>query len=178
MAVKVCVVPSAIDGLAGVTAMETSAAALTIRVGVTVAAIVPWVALIVALRPTAALVVRARPGVVVLKLMPEVDGVALQVTIAVRFWVELSVKVPVAANCCDFPAAIEMFPAGVIAIDTKAAAVTVKVKGVGGVTPERLALMLGEPGERAVMSPAVTEALAVLEVQVARVVMSPVLPSL
>ena len=156
--------------------METSAAAVTARVGVAVAEIVPWVAPIVTLRPTAAPVVIARPGVVGLILMPEADGVALHVTADVMFWVVLSVNVPVAVNCCDFPAAIVVVPAGVIAIDTKAAAVT--VEGVEAVSPERLALMVGEPWETAVISPAVTRALEVLEFQVALVVMSPVLPSL
>ena len=50
----------------------------------------------------------------------------LQVTVPVRFWVLLSVYVPVAVNCCVFPAGMEAC-AGVTAIETNAAAATVSV---------------------------------------------------
>ena len=50
----------------------------------------------------------------------------LQVAVLVKFCVELSEKVPVAVNCSVAPFAIEGF-AGVTAIDTSVAAVTVKV---------------------------------------------------
>lgn len=50
----------------------------------------------------------------------------VQVTEVVRFCVELSEKVPVAVNCSDVPLAIDRLGA-VTAIDTSAAAVTVKV---------------------------------------------------
>jgi hypothetical protein len=53
VAVKASVVPLAIDALAGVTAMETSAAALTVRVAGVAAEIPPNAALIVMLWPTA-----------------------------------------------------------------------------------------------------------------------------
>ena len=42
----------------------------------------------------------------------------------VRSWVELSVNVPVAVNCCVKPLAIDGF-AGVTAIETRAAGLTV-----------------------------------------------------
>jgi hypothetical protein len=86
------------------------------------------------------------------------------------------VYVPVAVNCCVFPAATVVIPAGVIAIDTKVAAVTVTL--VEPVIPERFAPMVGFPTETAVISPATTVALVVLEDQVAVLVMSCVLPSL
>jgi hypothetical protein len=50
----------------------------------------------------------------------------LQVAVPVRFCVELSENVPVAVNCSVVPFTIEGF-AGVTAIDTSAAAVTVRV---------------------------------------------------
>jgi len=50
----------------------------------------------------------------------------LQVAVPVKFCVELSEKVPVAVNCSVAPFAIEGF-AGVTAIDTSVAAVTVRV---------------------------------------------------
>ena len=83
---------------------------------------------------------------------------------------------PVAVNCCEFPAATAVVPAGVMAIDCKAAAVTVTL--VEPVKPKRLALMVGSPVETAVINPAVTTAPAPLEAHVAWVVMSAVLPSL
>ena len=50
----------------------------------------------------------------------------LQLAVPVKFCVELSEKVPVAVNCSVAPFAIEGF-AGVTAIDTSVAAVTVRV---------------------------------------------------
>jgi hypothetical protein len=162
----------------GITVMETSAALRTVRVaGVAAEIRVPKTlvieALIFALVPTAPSVVVARPGVVV--LIVTLDSDELHVTPDVMFWVELSVYVPVAVNCCVFPAATVVVP-GVIAIDTKVADVT--FAPVEPVIPERLALMVGVPTETAVISPPTTVALAPLEDQVAWEVMSCVLPSL
>jgi hypothetical protein len=50
----------------------------------------------------------------------------LQVTVLVRFWVLLSLYVPVAVNCCVFPNGTEAF-AGVTAIETNVAGATVRV---------------------------------------------------
>ena len=50
----------------------------------------------------------------------------LQVTELVRFWVLVSLNVPVAVNCCVVPLGIEGL-AGVTAMDTSVAAVTVSV---------------------------------------------------
>ena len=76
---------------------------------------------------------------------------------------------PVAVNCCVPPAATVAVN-GVIAIDCRAAAVT--VAPVEPVIPERLAVMVGLPMELAVINPAVTEALVVVEDHAAWVVMS------
>jgi hypothetical protein len=108
--------------------------------------------------------------------MVTLDSDELHVTLDVMFWVEWSVYVPVAENCCVFPAATVVVPAGVIAIDCKAVAVT--VAAVEPVIPERLALIVGSPTETAVISPPATVAPTPLEDHVAWVVMSCVLPSL
>ena len=50
----------------------------------------------------------------------------LQVTELVRFWVLVSLNVPVAVNCCVVPLGIEGL-AGLTAMDTSVAAVTVSV---------------------------------------------------
>src|SRR5690349_4978826 len=65
----------------------------------------------------------ARPAVVMVATVVVADA---QVTEPVRSWVELSVKVPVAVNCCLSPLAT-LGLAGVTAIDCRAAAVTVSV---------------------------------------------------
>jgi hypothetical protein len=179
VALKASVVPLAIDAPIGVTAIETSAAGLTVRVaGVAAETSEPKElvieALIVALVLIAASVVVARPGVVV--LMTTLVSDELHVTLDVMFWVVLFVKVPVAVNCCVLPAATVVVPAGVIAIDCKAGAVT--VTPVEPVMPDRFALMVGVPVETAVIRPPTTVAVAPLEDQVAWEVMSAVLPSL
>lgn len=178
MAVKASVVPLAIDAPVGVTAMETSATGPTVRVaGIAAETRVPKElvieALMVALVFAAASVVVARPGVVVLIVTLGSDE--LHVTPDVMFWVGPLVKEPVAVNCCVLPAATVVVPAGVIAIDCKAAAVTVAT--VEPLIPERLALMVGSPVETAVISPPTTVA-PVVEDQVAWVVRSAVLPLL
>ncbi len=78
----------------------------------------PEVAVIVVL-PCATLVANPAALIVAALVVPE-----LHVTVAVRFCVELSLYVPVAVNCSVVPALIEGL-AGVTAIDTKVAAVTV-----------------------------------------------------
>ena len=83
VAVKVSVVPLVIDGAAGVTAIDTSAAALTVRVA-GVAAVTPFSeALIFVLVPMAASVLVASPGVVVLIVTPLAEDV--HVTLEVMF---------------------------------------------------------------------------------------------
>ena len=95
VAVNCRVVPDAMVWLAGVTAMETRAAADT--VSDVEAVTVPEVAVMVVV-PTPTLV--ARPSVPVAPLMvamPVADE--LHVTVPVRFCVLPSVNVPVAVNC-------------------------------------------------------------------------------
>jgi hypothetical protein len=107
----------AIDGLAGVTAIDCKVAAVTVKtVDPTIA---PEVALIV-LVPTPAPV--ARPPVVMVAVVVVAEA---HVTDAVRFCVLLSLKVPVAVNCCVRPLVTVGF-AGVTAIDCRVAAVTVR----------------------------------------------------
>ena len=66
-----------------------------------------------------------------------------QVTLVVRSWVELSVYVPVAVNCCVVPRAM-LGVAGVTAIDTKVAAVTVSTTD-GELIEPRVAVILLVP---------------------------------
>ncbi len=116
VAVNCCVAPLVIDGFAGVTAIDCSVAAVTVR---TVEPLIaPDVALIVEV-PTPAPV--ARPAVLIVAVVVVPDD---QVTVDVRFCVVPSLNVPVAMNCCVAPLAIDGF-AGVTAIDCSVAAVTV-----------------------------------------------------
>ncbi len=169
--------PLAIDAPVGVTAIETSAAGLTVRVAAVAAEIrVPEElvieAPIVMFCPTAASVVAAKPGVVELIVTPV--PFSLQVTLVVMFCVGPLENVPVAVNCCVLPAATEIV-AGVIAIDCNVGAVTVTM--VEPVIPPRLALTVGSPVETAVISPPTTVT-PVVEAHVAWEVTSAVLPSL
>jgi hypothetical protein len=119
VAVNCCEIPNATVGLVGVTAMETNAGAE--MVSVVVALTLPDVAVIVTV-PCVLLV--ASPDA--LMLAEPVPAVVVHVTVAVKFWVELSLYVPVAVNCCVLPRAI-LGVFGVTAIDTNAAAETVSV---------------------------------------------------
>ena len=115
-----CVKPLAIEGFAGVTAMETSVGGVTVRPVEPV--IAPEVAWIVA-DPFATPV--AMPVLLMVAIVVAEED---QVTELVIFCVLLSLYVPIAVNCCVAPAMIEPF-AGVTAIDDR----------VGDVpTPERL----------------------------------------
>lgn len=76
--------------------------------------------------------------------------VELQVAVAVKSWVEPSVYVPVAVNCCSTPSGIVAFP-GVTAIDTRFGAVTVNL--AVPVTPLWLAEIVEEPAALLVASP-------------------------
>ncbi len=116
VAVNCCVAPLAIDGFAGVTAIDCNVAAVTVRVVEPL--IAPDVALIVEV-PTPAPVARPAALMVAVAVVPE-D----QVTLDVRFCVVPSLNVPVAVNCCVAPLAIDGF-AGVTVIDCSVAAVTV-----------------------------------------------------
>jgi hypothetical protein len=108
------------------------------------------------------------------------DGLALQVTLVVKFCVVLLLYVPVAANCCVCPTAIEAAE-GVTAMDVKvtgAAAVTVSVTA-GLLTPPADAVMLTEPAATPFARPPLMLASRVFEdVQAAVLVRFCVLPLL
>src|SRR6202022_2685257 len=113
--VKCCVVPLGIDGFAGVTAIDTSVA------GVTVSSVEPvMLPLVAEISDVPALTVVAKPVALIVATLVVADAhTALPSTCVV-----LSLNVPVAVNCCVVPLAIDGF-AGVTAIDRNVAAVTV-----------------------------------------------------
>ncbi len=113
-----CVRPAATEGFTGVTAIDTSVAAVT--VSVVLPEIAPLVADIV-VPPAFNADAKPEPLIVAVTVLDDAH-----VTLAVMFCVELSLYVPVAVNCCVFPAVTVGF-AGVTAIDTSVAAVTVSV---------------------------------------------------
>ena len=113
-----CVVPRGIEGIAGVTAMETRTAGVTVRVVEPV--IEPEVAVTLVLpNPT----LLATPCELTVA-MPEF--VVLQVAEVVRSNVLPSVYVPVTFKACVVPSANEEF-AGVMTRETKVGCVTVTV---------------------------------------------------
>jgi hypothetical protein len=118
VAVNCCVAPLAIDGFAGVTAIDCSVAAVTVR---TVEPLMDEDVAVMVEVPTPAPL--ASPAVLIVAVVVVPDD---QVTVLVRFCVVPSLNVPVAVNCCVAPLAIEGF-AGVTAIDCSVAAVTVRV---------------------------------------------------
>src|SRR5271166_5954489 len=131
-------------GLAGVTAIDCKAAAVTVR---TVDPVMPLSVALMVEVPVATPV--ARPAVVIVAT----DVVAeAHVTWLVRFAVELSEYVPVAVNCSVSPLAM-LGLAGVTAIDCNVAAVTVST--VEPVTPLSVALIEEVPVPTPVASPAV-----------------------
>src|SRR5262249_19848727 len=138
VAVKGSVVPRAIDGLVGVTPMETSCAAVTARV--VDPDRVPKVAVIV-VEPTATLVASPSlpPALVTVAAAASDDD---QVTLAVRSCVVVSVYTPVAVSCCVVPSAIDGL-VGVTPMETSVAAVTTRV--VVPVLPLRVAVIVTEP---------------------------------
>ena len=113
-----CVVPRGTDGIAGVTAMETSTAGVTVTVVEPV--IEPEVALTLVL-PNPTLL---NTPCVLTVAMPEF--VVLQVAEFVSSRVLPSVYVPVAFKACVVPSAKEEF-AGVMTRETKVGCVTVTV---------------------------------------------------
>ncbi len=143
VAVNCWVVPLGIEGLTGVTAMDTSVATVTVSVVEPVT--LPEVAWMVALPVPAAV---ASPAVL---LLATVALSEVQVTELVRFCVLVSLNVPVAVNCWVVPLGIEGL-AGVTAMDTSVAAVTVSV--VEPVTLPCIAEMVVVPGFRADARPA------------------------
>jgi hypothetical protein len=144
VAVNCCVFPAANDGFAGVTAIDDSTAAVTVNV------VVPFT------DPDAALIVTGPPNFTPVAspaalIVATVVSDELHVTVLVMFCVELSLNVPVAVNCCVLPAATDGF-AGVTAIDTRVAFVTVSV--VDPTTAPLVALIVDVPAFTAVARPA------------------------
>jgi hypothetical protein len=168
VAVNCCVSPFAMLGFAGVTAMETSAAAFTVSVVLPV--MLPEVAEIVVV-PAATAVARPPAAIVAVVVLDDA-----QVAVAVRFCVEPSVYVPVAANCCVSP--LETLGlAGVTAIETSAAGSTVSVV-LPVMLPEVAEIVVVPAATVVARPPAAMVAAAVLDdAQVAVVVRSSVEPS-
>src|ERR1700733_7231650 len=142
VAVNCWVAPLAIEGFAGVTAIDCSVAAVT--VSKVEPLIAPDVALIVEV-PTPAPVARPVALIVAVAVVPE-----LHVTVLVRFCVVPALKVPVAVNCCVAPLAIDGF-AGVTAIDCSVAAVTVRT--VEPLIDEDVAVIVEVPTPAPLASP-------------------------
>ncbi len=146
------------DNFAGVTAIESRTAAVTVNVVLPDTVLPPTVKLAVMVEVPAATVV-ARPvrAPIVAFVRSELD----QVTSVVKSTVGPAVKVPVAVNCWVRPATTEGL-AGVTAMDVNAAAVTVSVlvAVIVAVPTVMLAVITVEP-------PATVVATPVLELMVA-----------
>src|ERR1019366_4744196 len=105
VAVNGCVVPTAIEAFPGVTAIDTSTAAVTVSVVEPV--MLPSVALM--LEAPFATLVASPAALIVATLGPD----ELHAAVLVRVCVLPSLYVPVAVNCCVVPAPIEASPAAV-----------------------------------------------------------------
>jgi methylglyoxal synthase len=159
VAVNCRVSPFAIDGLAGVTAMDTSVAAVTVNV-------------VLPLTPPSVAVMTddpvftddaspALPPAFEMVAVPVVPDV--QVTAVVRVCVVMSVYVPVAVNWRVRPFAIDG-AAGVTAIETNVAAVTVSV--VLPLTPPKVAVITLLPVFTEDASPSLPPAFEIVAVAV------------
>jgi hypothetical protein len=144
VAVNCCVRPFAIIVLAGVTAIDTSVAAVTVSVAVLL--VTPLDAAVMFEAPRATPV--AKPELVIVAI-PVADE--FHVALAVKSAVLESVYVPVAVNCCVRPFAIVAL-AGVTAIDTRVGAVTVSI-AVLLATPAIAALIFVAPAVNATATP-------------------------
>ena len=148
-------VPSAIEGLVGVTSIEVKTAALTVSVDEPLMLLAGSMAVMV-VEPTEALV--ARPSLPAALLTAATAVLEeLQVTELVRSWVESSLKVPVAVNCSPVPRAIEGL-AGVTSSEVRTAAVTVSKVEPLRLLVESSAVIVVEPTEALVARPALPAA--------------------
>ena len=150
MAVNCVDKPSGVEGTAGVTAIETRRAAVTVSVVEPEVPLAGSVALITVDPTVSAVVSPAEPAAFEMLAVGGTED--CQLTVAVRSCVVLSVYVPVAANWCVRPTGSDGV-AGVTAIDTSCAAVTVSV-----VVPERpedpsVALIVADPIPAPVATP-------------------------
>jgi len=139
VALNCWLVPMAMLGAAGVTAMEVSVAEVSVVEPVTS----PKAAVMV-VEPAATAVARPEAVMVAAPVFDE-----LQVTNVVRSWVALFDSVPLALNCWLVPMAM-LGEAGVTVMDDSAA--TVRVVELD--TPPEVAVMVEEPGAMAVANPA------------------------
>jgi hypothetical protein len=129
--VNCCFVPSAIEAVPGVTVINVSADGVTVRVPEPV---IPLEAAVMFATPKPVLVVRPAEFTVAAVVSLEV-----QLAMPVKSCVLPSEYVPMAANCCFVPNAIDMF-GGETAIEVSAAAVTIRV--VDPVTDPEFALIM------------------------------------
>jgi len=151
IAVNCCCMPNGIAAAGGVIAIDTSAAAVT--VSCVELLIFPDVAVIVAV-PKPALC--ASPVALIVAAI----GVSeVHVAVLVRSCVPPSVNVPVAVNCCCVPSA-SVGVAGVTAIDTSAAELTISV--VEPVTEPTLAVIVALPCPTPLALPCVPAALLIV----------------
>ena len=162
VAVNCCVRPLAMDGAAGVTAIETSVALVTVSDAVPL--MEPDVAVMVEV-PAATAVARPPEAMVAAAVLDE-----LHVTVLVMSCVRLLLYVPVAVNCCVRPT-VSVGADGVTAIETNCGAVT-----VSNVLPEmapEVAVMVEVPAATPVARPplAIVAAAVFDEVQVTELVM-------
>lgn len=118
VAVNCCVRPAEIEGFAGITAIDTSAGAVTIKV---VEAVTEPEAAPIVVLPCASAAASPEEPIVAAAVFEELHATALVISRVVP-----SVRVPVAANCLLRPAATDGF-AGAIVSDTNRGAVTERV---------------------------------------------------
>ncbi len=159
--------PVEINGLEGVTAIETSAGAVTVKMADPL--IVPEVAVMVEV--PAATEVANPAALMVAALVAE----EVQVTELVILAVVPLAYVPVAVNCCVFPAGTDGLT-GVTAMETGAGVVT--VRRVDPLIVPEVAVIVEEPAATVVANPAelMVAALGAEEVQVAVLVRLAVVP--
>jgi hypothetical protein len=100
VAVNCCVFPTAIEAVAGVTAMLTTVGAATVNVAG--ADVFPAAVAVMFVLPVATAVAKPLAAMVATLVLDDA-----QVTELVRSFVELSEYIPVAVNCCVAPAAID-----------------------------------------------------------------------
>ena len=144
VAVNCSVVPFAIDGLTGVTAIDTSVAAVTVNVSAGL--VTPPNAAVICELPIATPLAKPVELIVATDVVPDTH-----VACELKSCVVLSLYVPVAVNCFVVPFAIDGFT-GVTAIDTSVAAVTVNVSA-GLVTPFSAAVIGDVPTPAPVARP-------------------------
>src|ERR1700677_514297 len=123
MATNCCVVPSAMLGLAGVTAIETRVAGVTLKV--TAGEVIPLNIAVIEVVPAMSVVASpAEPAVLLIEAASVFEE--SQVRELVRSCVEESVNTPMAVNCSVLPLAT-LRAAGVTRMDTSEEGVTVRV---------------------------------------------------